>query len=102
MFDGLWSALGENPSAALVAAVLTVLVGSGLFFIPRWVANAMLRSKDEEIGRWRQAWELSEEARREERRQTEQMLDGLKLITAIVRSIRRAVSSPPDEGDDEL
>lgn len=102
MIDGLWSALGENPSATFVLAIVVLLFVLGVF-VPRWVIKATMSAKDEEISRWREAWNLSEEARREERRQTEQMLDGLALITAIVRSIRKTVngSPPPDEGDEE-
>lgn len=87
--------LGDlGPTALLGITILLILTG-------RLVTRGALRDKQDEADRWRHAWELSEQARREERRQTEQMLDGLNLITHIVRSIRTAVGSPGTPPGDE-
>jgi hypothetical protein len=115
MLDGLWRALGENPSATVLLGFVVVILASGLFFVPRWMVNVMLRGKDAELRRkdeeiaradaraerYREAWDLSEKGRAEERRQGAEMLRGMKelsesmtLVTSIVKAIRTIVSSP--------
>ena len=103
----IWDTLGEHPSATVVLAVFCVMLALGLF-TPRWVTTTILKAKDAEIGRWREAWTLSEAARQEERRQTDQILDGLKelsegqaLTTSIMQGIRTAVGEPHRSRSDE-
>ena len=91
MDGGLWTALGENPSATVVLAVFVVLLALGLF-TPRWLTNAMLKAKDQEIDRWREAWGLSEEARREEASQTAKLLEASDMHTRLLESIRDAAA----------
>ena len=80
-----------------ISGIACLLVLTGLL-----VPYRLLRDKQRESDQWREAWTLSEQARGEERRQTEEMLKGLELVTHIVRSIRKSVErSPHHEGDDE-